>query len=205
MKKESPQTIHYDLKAEAIDDLAAALKEDPAKPTKTETNIPKPYKVDKLANIPTWIKAMFVKFWVAGAICYFGYWGMGISVPSTLDLIVLVGVLIGIINYLLVNPAFLYFESDKKEYHAYLILPLSGKKYWTLFVHVAYGLIVNFAVFGIYTLINIAFVQMRDLPEGTITLGVEPLLYGLFFLLIDMFFVSCKNLLVKAIRIGKRG
>ncbi|NLD26126.1 MAG: hypothetical protein GX661_02070 [Acholeplasmataceae bacterium] len=198
MKKESP-TNHYELKTEAIDELAAALKEDPTKETKTEVKIPKPYQNDKLAKIPTWIKVLFVKFWIAGAICYFGYWGLGLSVPSTFDLLVLVGLITGVVNYLLVNPAFLHFETDKKEYHAYLLLPIPSKKYWTIIVHIVYGMLVNFAVFGIYTLINLAFVAIKDLPEGTITLGVEPLLYGLFFMMVDMFFVSIKNLIVKAV------
>jgi hypothetical protein len=40
--------------------------------------------------------------------------------------------------------------------------------------------------------------MFQELPgkEGTITLGVEPVLFGLLYLAIDMFFISIKNMMV---------
>ncbi|MGB7530594.1 MAG: hypothetical protein WBK54_03600, partial [Bacilli bacterium] len=77
-------------------------------------------------------------------------------------------------------------------------------KIWPLFVNILYGLLVTFAVFYIYVLINYTVVQARGLPEGSNVLGVEPLLYGLFFLIVDMFFITIKNWVVSVIRKSKK-
>ncbi len=204
MKKENhPQKNvqdYYELKTEAVEKLASALKEEePAeKPTQD------PYKVDWFARIPAWVKALFVKYWVAGALCYFGFWGLGLAIGDELDNLVFVGVLTGAVTDLLVNSAFLYFETDKKEFRKFMMIPVSSKKIWPLFVNILYGLLVTFSVFYIYMLINYTVVQARGLPEGSIVLGVEPLLYGLFFLIVDMFFISIKNWVVSVIRKSKK-
>jgi hypothetical protein len=196
--KEEEFQNYYDLKTAAVDDLVESLKEEPNEEQKK--NEPKPpqdpYKIDRLAKIPTWIKALFIKYWAAGAICYFGFIGLGIYVNNQLDLIALVGLITGAVNDLLINNAFLYFESEKKEYHKYILLPIRSKRVWTLFINIPYGIITTFLVFQIYVFINHLIVSIKNLPANTITLGVEPLLYGLFFLIVDMFFVSIKNFIV---------
>lgn len=202
MKKNPKDEIknYYELKSEAVEELVDALKQDP----KAEVDAPKPpqdpYKIDRLAKIPIWLKALFAKYWVAGAICYFGFWGLGLSIKDQLDTVVFVGFLTGIITDLFVNSAFLYFESDKKEFHKYMMLPIATKKLWSMLVNVFYGILVTLIVSQIYIWINIFAAKAKGLPEGTITLGVEPLLYGLFFLVVDMFFISIKNLIVLIIK-----
>ncbi|HHX80318.1 MAG TPA: hypothetical protein GX692_04550 [Acholeplasmataceae bacterium] len=192
---------HYKLKSKAVDELVEALKQEPNAEVKTDSPKPPqdPYKIDRLAKIPTFVKALFAKYWVAGAICYFGLWGLGLFL-SDLDAVLFLGLFTGVITDLFVNTAFLYFESDKKEFHKYMMLPVASKKLWTLFVNVIYGILVTIAVAQIYIQINIIAIKVKDLPKGTITLGVEPLLYGLFFLLVDMFFISIKNLIVMIIK-----
>ena len=114
---------YYDLKTEAVKDLVSALNEEVQEETpsihkkyirnKNEKQ-PDPYKLDKLALIPTWIKAFFIKFWVAGAICYFFIWGLGVYITDILDTLFVTAIATGIIMDLLVNPAMICFESDKK-------------------------------------------------------------------------------------------
>ena len=127
MKKEDvsrpeENTNYYDLKTDAVNSLVDALNEEPKEETLSvhkkyiknkEKDQPNPYKLDKLALIPTWIKAFFIKFWVAGAICYFFIWGLGIYIQATLDMLFVTAFSTGIIVDLLVTPAMLYFESDK--------------------------------------------------------------------------------------------
>lgn len=202
-------TNSYELKTKAVDELVDILKNQDEDTNFEEEksknkNHPNPYKLDRLARIPTWIKAFFIKFWVAGAICYFFFWGLGYYV-NTMDLIILTGLATGLITDLLVNSAFLYFQSDQKEYNRYMFLPVSCKKVWTLFVNIPLGIIEVLIVFYIYTFINKLFVDIKGLPEGTTSLGVGPLLYGLFFLLVDMFFISMKNLMVKIVKDAQKG
>ena len=47
---------------------------------------------------------------------------------------------------------------------------------------------------------NISYNNIYNKPDDYIFLGVEPILYGLLFLLIDMGIISIKNLLVKVIK-----
>ncbi|HEY8396126.1 MAG TPA: hypothetical protein VIK96_05035 [Bacilli bacterium] len=188
---------YYDLKSEAVEELASALKQDPNEvPAVVDKNIPNPYKIDRLAGIPTWIKALFIKYWVAGVICYFGLWGLGLSLTDALDQVFFLGIFTGAVTDLMVNTGFRYFESDRKEFHKYMMLPVASKKLWTLFVNFVYGILVTFVVFQIYAWINYLIVKAKSMPENSIFLGVEPLLYGLFFLIVDMFFISIKNLIV---------
>ncbi len=94
-KKNKETTIenYYDLKADKMDELVAALKgENDEKQEPVSYNIKEcigeeaakhgeekeykkssskefnPYKLDKLSRLPTFIKAFFIKFWFAGCV-----------------------------------------------------------------------------------------------------------------------------------------
>ena len=212
VSKQEEQINYYDLKTEAVQDLVSALNEEVVEETPSvhrkyvkskKEDQPDPYKIDKLAMIPTWIKASFIKFWVAGAICYFFIWGLGVYLTDILDVLFVTGLFTGVIMDLLVNPAMLYFESDKKEYHKYILVPVPGKKLWSLLINIPVSFLEIGLIFLIYSNINILIVNIRNLPAGSTPLGVEPLLFGLFYLLIDMAIVSIKNLFVKVYRKNK--
>lgn len=197
---------YYDLKQEAVNDLVSALKEPISKEeqsnNKKEVKNPpmNPYKYDKLARIPTWIKAVFIKFWVAGAICFFFFSGLSYYVGNMENLILITAIATGLIVDFLVTPAFLYFESDKKEYHKYLMVPVSAKKVWSLLINIPVAFIEVYGVVTIYALINQAIVNSKGLEEGYVTLGVEPLLYGVFFVVIDLILLLFKNMIVGIIQ-----
>ncbi len=204
---------NYDLKSSAVEDLLSAFKEEEEvnKNSVHKKYIPKenneqefnPYKIDKLAKIPTWIKVFFVKVWVAGAICYFCLWGLGAQVYDILDRLILTAVITGIVVDFMLNPAFLYFESDKKEYHKYMLIPVPAKQLWSLPINIIVSIIEILIIFWIYSSINIMYNKINNKPDDYIFLGVEPILYGLLFLIIDMAIISIKNLLVKVIKKNK--
>lgn len=198
--KENKITEYYNLKQEAVNDLVGALKEPDSKeyPSVDKKKKPpiNPYKIDKLSKIPTWIKAVFVKFWTAGAICFFFFWGLGSYINSMENLILTTSIATGLIVDFLLTPAFLYFESDKKEYHKYIMVPVSGKKIWSLLINIPVAFIEVYGVVTIYAFINRVYVNSNGLDEGYITLGVEPLLYGVFFVVIDLLLLFFKNCIV---------
>ena len=88
-QKETTIENFYDLKVDQVDELVSILKgEDTATDKEVVTDIKEitgeevkgrsqkaknfdPYKRDKLAMLPTWLKAIFIKWWFAGAVCYF--------------------------------------------------------------------------------------------------------------------------------------
>ncbi|MDD4244169.1 MAG: hypothetical protein PHG08_07680 [Bacilli bacterium] len=197
--KQEDVTNYYNLKLDAVDQLVDAFSEEENQKGK-KVNIAKEYqnayKPDKLAQIPTWIKALFVKYWVAGAICYFGYMGLHYYFPGVLDIVVIVGVITGIVTDLLVNTAFRYFQSGDQEYNKFMLIPVSGKKIWPLICNIIYGIMVALVIWVLYILINHLIASMKGLPLGTPTIGVEPLLYGLLFIIVDMFFIMIKNFFV---------
>ena len=57
------------------------------------------------------------------------------------------------------------------------------KKYWTFIANIFYAFLVLFCVIWLYEVIKI---------------GVEPILFGIFYMLFDLLFIGIKNL-IKAI------
>ncbi|MDE7181442.1 MAG: hypothetical protein K2O41_00230 [Clostridia bacterium] len=216
--KETTIEDFYDLRLDKVDELVAALKGDEdenaqeisfnvsdctgesADENRTRLGRQKqfdPYKVDKFSRIPTWIKALFVKFWFAGAVCYFIMFGLRIS--DRLDQLVLTGAVLGLIVDVLVNPLFRYMESDRKEYNAYMMFPFPFKAFWTFFTNLIYYVLVlvcvNYCYLGLNELINCI-----KHTSDTIHVGVEPLLFGVFTVACDMLFIGIKDGVVALIK-----
>ncbi|MDE7305868.1 MAG: hypothetical protein K2N33_00600, partial [Clostridia bacterium] len=156
-----------------------------------------PYKVDKLSRIPTWIKALFIKWWFAGAVCYFVV--MGINLGNSLDATVLCGAVLGLIVDVLVNPLFRYMESDRKEYNAYMMFPFPFKQFWTFFTNILYYIVVLICVMYCFTGIN----ELINFIQGTthkLHVGVEPLLFAVFAVAVDMAFIGIKDGIVHFVK-----
>lgn len=207
-KIEEAQTDYYDLNTDAVKNLAYAFDEENAQKISESKEIEKKVKAEKrngldfLSRIPIWLKAVFIKYWMAGVVCYLFFVGIGYYVSDVYALILVAGVAQGIFTDLLTNTMFLYFEKNK-EYHPYMLLPVSCKKVWTFAINIPFGLIEVILVYLIYTYINYLIVTSRGIDEGTVILGVEPLLYGVFFVLIDMAFIGIKDLVVYLIKKAK--
>lgn len=202
---------YYDLKVDKVDELVAALKgEDLDDFSPVSMNISDctgvyspdnvkrngeqkqfdPYKRDILSRIPVWLKALFIKWWFFGAVAYFSLMGL-MSITDNLDKMVVTGVIAGIIAELFVNPIFRYMEVDG-EYKPYVMFPFPFKAFWTFFANILYYVLVTFAVSWIYTGINI----MIGATQTSGFLAIEPLLFALFMLAVDMAAIGIKDLIV---------
>lgn len=215
----------YDLKTKEMDELVAALKgdgktDDSAEPlpsmniaevtgeiTKDNKKGKKkfdPYKRDKLSRIPYWIRALFIKFWFFGAVCYFALMGLGtlftsedgsIRLLQDVQLYILCGAIMGVFVDCFVNPIFRMMESDEREYDNFMMFPFPFKQFWTFFANIVYYLIVTLCVGCIYWFIDLYIARFT---------GVEPLLFGVFCLIVDMAFIGVKDLVVFLIRRAMR-
>lgn len=220
--KETTIVNYYDLKIDKVDELVAALKDENAT-FKDEVNYsinentgvydPKnvkangkekqfdPYKIDRLSKVPTWLKAVFIKWWFAGAVCYFIMWGL--SIDSGFDRVVLCGMVLGLVVDILVNPLFKYMESDRREYDSYMMFPFPFKAYWTFFTNLIYYVFVmyfvNLAYGGLNELIN-----FMSNTTNSVYVGVEPLLFGTFCVIVDMAFIGIKDLIVFLVKKSKK-
>ena len=207
--KETSIENYYDLKVDKVDELVAALKDDNYEPegevsmdivdatgvddpsAYTRTGKKKqfnPYKTDFLGRIPTWVKALFIKWWFAGMGCYFVIWGLDFN---ALDKLVLLGFVEGLIVEILVNPIFRYLESDRKEFNDYMMFPFPFKAFWTFFTNLIYYAVLTVGIGALYGFIHDLF---------NMGLGVEPLLFGVFFVIVDMIFIGIKDGIVHLIR-----
>ena len=222
-KKIQETTIEnfYDLKTDKVDELVAALREENYEPDGeismyisdcTGSDDPKnytrtgkkkefdPYKTDFLGKVPVWLKAIFVKWWFAGAVCFFIMWGIGVS---DFDGAVLTGAVLGLVVDVLVNPLFRYMETDRKEYNAYMMFPFPFKAFWTFFTNIIYYVIVLLCVMLCY----FGLEELLNLINGTKDMyyvGVEPLLFGTFCVIVDMAFIGIKDLVVHLVKKSKK-
>ena len=205
--KETTIENFYDLKTEKVDELVAALKgEDVSEYGEVSMKISdctgvgggsKEFKVNQTMGGGTWIpvflKAFFVKWWFAGMVCFFVNMGLGIVVQSTVDLLVLDGIVLGLVADLFVNPLFKFMETDRREYNAYMMFPFPFKAYWTFFTNVLYYVGVAIIVNYVYNLVNMLF-----------SFPIEPLSWALIVLVVDMAFIGIKDLAVHLVKNRKR-
>ena len=199
-KKQQPQeeersaASYYKLKIDAVDRLVNA-KDAPAV---SEAEIKK-YTSKKKFNIPTWVKILFVKFWFSGAICYFFLWGLGIYIQG-LDLMFALAVGLGVANDLMVNKLLRFLEPYEGDYDKWMMVTV--RKFWSIFVNVAYSGLVLYCVFQTYYIINLLLgVDPNvDAAEAEAMLGVEPILFGLLYMGFDMLLIKIKHTFIKIFR-----
>ena len=96
---------------------------------------------------------------------------------------------------ILVNNALRFFEIYPGQNARWMMFP--QKKYWTFLANIAYAIFILFCVISIYNQINEAIISTNG--EAAIV-GVEPLAFGFLYMAVDMFFISCKNMLVSIVK-----
>ncbi|MGN0807216.1 MAG: hypothetical protein ACI4MN_02045 [Candidatus Coproplasma sp.] len=224
-KKQNKETTienFYDLRTDAVDDLVEALRtgeskeeistniaeitgeEAQAKPGKKKAEFD-PYRRDKVSALPTWLKAIFIKWWFAGCVCYFIMMGLGSLLgdpsPATNEnLFLITAVAYGVVVDVMVNPIFRYLESDRKEYNNYMMFPFPFKAFWTFFANLIYYFIVMILVNMATNGINAAV----DALGGNFNVYLEPLLFATLALAIDMAFIGIKDLIVYLVKRNKK-
>jgi hypothetical protein len=126
--------------------------------------------------------------------------GLGVYITNTEDLMILTGLVLGLIVDIMVNPIFRYMESDRHEYNNYMMFPFPFKAYWTLLTNIIYYLgimmVVSLAYDGINALLAICGAQFN--------VFVEPLLFGLLCVIIDMACIGIKDLIVYLVKRHKK-
>ena len=154
-----------------------------------------------LDKIPAPIKALFVKFWFYGAVCFFIYWGLGIFIPSMENMILVLSIVLGMITDLMVNNIYRFFSVVPGDNDKWMMFP--KKKYVNFFLNIIYAFIIVLTVVWIYNVINGICNSVMGTTDR-IYLGVEPLMFGLFAMGVDMFFITIKKLFVSIIRDAKK-
>lgn len=179
----------YRLNTKAVDDLINAstdsseVTEDDLKRYRSKNGF--------LAKWPVPLKMVFIKFWFSGAICFFFIWGLGIYISDIVDMLFITSIAMGFVTDILVNNIIRFMAETEGQFDRWMMFP--KKKYISLIFNVLYAMLITLCVYELYTFINILIVGMSD-NANSIPLGVEPLLFGIFYMGFDMLFLALKKL-----------
>ncbi len=187
---------YYKLNTKAVDDLVTATKENSPIVPKEEL---RKYKANK-KSIPNWLKVVFIKFWFSGAVCFFFLWGLGYYIHDQLDLLFVNGIALGVVTDLLTNNVLRFIEETPGANSPWMMFP--KKRFISFFLNILYAFVILFCEFLLYNEINLAIVTATGATD-TVPLGVEPILFGIFYLVIDLIFLGVKQVFVRIVEDAK--
>ena len=189
----SPQQLreisdYYKLNTKSVDDLVNATPENSPEVSKEEL---KKYRSKSGIHLPGWLKAVLLKAWFAGAACFFIFWGLGLYVTNLLDMMLVFGIALGLVTDLLVNSILRFAAATPGENDGWMMFPRKGMG--AFFLNILYAFALLFCVYSLYQIINTAIVGITGQAD-TVPVGVEPVLFGLFYTGFDLLFVGVKHL-----------
>lgn len=185
---------YYKLHSEAVNDLITANEEN--SPVISEEELRK-YRSGSKIKLGESVKALLVKYWFNGSVCFFFFLGLGYYLRDLLDQLFVLGFAMGVLTDILVNNVLRFIAKTKGANDRWMMFP--QKKLSSLFLNILYAYVVLLFVYMLYNLINTILTN-----SGKTVLSVEPLLFGLFYLGFDLLFISLKQLFVKILNDAKK-
>ncbi|MCR5674455.1 MAG: hypothetical protein K6G16_01975 [Lachnospiraceae bacterium] len=179
---------YYELKTQAVDDLVNADASNTPHYSQEELDR---YRSRRERHIADWVKILFVKFWFAGAVCFFFFWGLGSYLGTLIDQLFVIGMAMGIVTDLFTNNVIRFFAKTPEAGEAWMMVP--RKRYVSFFLNILYAYVILFFVYTLYQFINVTAAAVSGRPDR-VALGVEPLLFGLFYLGFDLLLLACRRL-----------
>lgn len=158
-----------------------------------------PYAMSRSHKLPVWLKACFTKWWVAGMVFYFLYFGISYSAGLAGWLFaVVLGIAWGAITDVFVNHAFRGFDTPSTNYKKYIFF---GKEraFVSLPVNLVYGTAISYAVFEIMHAV-FALIAYKDTElYNNLLFYSGPFVYAFLMLGLDMAFIAIRNAIDNAI------
>ncbi len=185
--KDPAKQHNYELKSEAIQELADAEAGNVPQYSQEELE---QYRSKSRFHIPDTAKVLFIKGWFPGAVCYFVLWGLGTYVGNTIDMLFILGIVLGMVTDLLTNNVLRFMEKTPDENRKWILINKRGSL--GLFANLLCSMGVIICVFVLYDWINRVAIMFTGDPEQLL-LGVEPVCFGLFCLGFDLAFIGLKN------------
>lgn len=181
---------YYRLHSRAVDDLIHANEENSPEVSAEEL---KKYRSHRGISLPDTVKALLVKLWFNGAVCFFFFWGLGGYLKDFLDQLVVIALAMGVVTDLLVNNALRFLAKTPGENDRWMMFPKKG--YASFPLNIVYAFVLLVCVVYFYQLVNALIIAVSGAAADAVPLGVEPVLFGLFYLGFDLLFLSGKHLL----------
>ena len=184
-------SAYYQLHTGAIDDLVSANKENTPKYSQAELE---KYRGRSFKwRFPDPLKAVLIKYWFYGAICFFVFMGLGMYVADTLDMFFIAALICGMVTDLLINHFLRFTEKMPGGSKKWMMVTRRGTTGFIM--NLMYGFVIIFLVMTCYGLINGLIASSGK--EGR--LGIEPLLFGLLATGADMLCIGIKRVFIKMI------
>ena len=196
MKKGEKGEDLYRIKTEAVEDLVNANKENT--PSYSEEELKK-YRSKSRLNINPVFKALFIKFWFSGVVCYFFIWGLGMYIPSNLDLYFVTAIGMGFVKDILENNLYRFVANPEGSNDRWMMFP--KKSYMSLVFNVLYAILVTGCVYFTYQGINFVGTSGNN---DRFVYGVEPIFFGIFYMGFELLFLWMKHMAVRIIADAKK-
>lgn len=185
---------YYKLHSAAVKDLATANEEN--SPEVSEEELRK-YRSGGKFRLSETVKALLVKYWFNGSVCFFFFLALGSYLRDLLDQLFVLGFAMGIITDILVNNVLRFIARPEGGNDKWMMIP--QKKLSSLFLNIGYAFVVLFFVYMFYNLVNTILQKL-----GGSILSVEPLLFGLVYLGFDLLFIAMKKMMKNIISDAKK-
>ena len=185
---------YYKLNLKAVDDLVTA--DESNSPRVSEAELRK-YRSGPKLKLGDTAKALLIKLWFDGATCFFFLWGLGTYLNHWLDQLVVLGLALGFVTDLLTNNVYRFYAKTPGGNDRWMMFPQKG--FYTLPLNLIYAFVLLFCVVTTYNVINHVLLRL-----GGTTLGVGPILFGVFTAAWDMLFITIKHTARKMLADAKR-
>lgn len=189
---------YYSLNTKAVEDLVSADVTNSPKVSEAEL---RRYRSGPKIRLADWMKAVLLKWWFAGAVCFFFLWGLGTVVPNRENQLIIVGLALGAVTDLFTNNIFRFYARTLGENDRWMMFPRNS--FSTLPLNIVYGYVILFLVVLTYNAVN-AFLIAATGVQDKIPLGVGPILFGLFCTGWDLLLLAAKRMLMRIVRDAKR-
>ena len=178
---------YYKLHTAAVRDLVDA--DESNSPEVSEEELLK-YRSGPKLRLSDWGKAILIKMWFAGSVCFFIFWGLSSYIGARLDLLFVFALALGVVTDILTNNILRYYAKTSGGNDRWMMFPQKG--YITFPLNILYAMILLFCVDMFYTLLNLSLSAIGD---GGVTIGVGPILFGVVYTAFDLLFITIKRTL----------
>lgn len=185
---------YYKLHTEAVGDLVNA--DESNSPEVSEEELQK-YRSGPKFRLSDWAKAILIKMWFAGSVCFFIFWGLSAYIPARLDLLLVFAIALGVVTDILTNNILRYYAKTEGSNDRWMMFPKKG--YLSFLLNILYAIVLLVCVDMFYTLVNLSLAGLT----GGMPLGVGPILFGVVYTAFDLLFIQMKRTLRRVVADAK--
>ena len=183
---------YYKLHTDAVDDLVNADEDNSPEVSEEELN---KYRSGPKFRIPDWLKALLIKAWFAGSVCFFIFWGLSAYIGAQLDLLLVFGIVLGMVTDILTNNILRFYAKTPGANDRWMMF--AKRRYASFFGNMVYACVLLMCVAVFYSIFNMILLAATGGRAASV--GVEPIFFGVVYTLFDLLFISVKRLLMQIV------